>query len=127
MAESKRRGDDDEPLGEGAEADFDELLEEADEEPEAAEKADRKSAVESFERESSDRKAKAGDKSPGIFGRFGRFVREIVAELRKVIWPTRKELLTYTSVVVVFVVIMLTIVGLLDFGFAKAMLAVFGA
>lgn len=62
----------------------------------------------------------------GIFGRMGRFVREVVAELRKVIWPTRKELLTYTAVVVVFVTIILTIVGLLDLGFAKVVLYVFG-
>jgi preprotein translocase subunit SecE len=62
----------------------------------------------------------------GIFGRLTRFVREVVAELRKVIWPTRKELLTYTAVVVVFVAVMLAIVALLDFGFAKGVLFVFG-
>jgi preprotein translocase subunit SecE len=62
----------------------------------------------------------------GVFGRILRFVREVVAELRKVIWPTRKELLTYTAVVIVFVTVMLTIVGLLDLGFAKAVLWVFG-
>ena len=39
----------------------------------------------------------------GFFGRIARFFREVVAELRKVIWPTRKELLTYTAVVIVFV------------------------
>jgi preprotein translocase subunit SecE len=50
----------------------------------------------------------------------------VVAELRKVIWPTRKELITYTAVVIVFVSIMLTVVGLLDYGFAKAVLWVFG-
>ena len=61
-----------------------------------------------------------------IFARFANFVREVVAELRKVNWPTRKELLTYTAVVVVFVAIMLTIVGSLDFGFAKGVLWVFG-
>ena len=54
------------------------------------------------------------------------FFREVVAELRKVIWPTRKELLTYTAVVVVFVAVMLTIVAVLDFGFAKGVLWVFG-
>ena len=62
----------------------------------------------------------------GIFGRLARFVREIVAELQKVIWPTRKELLTYTTVVVVFVAIMMTFVSLLDVGFAKVMFYVFG-
>ena len=67
------------------------------------------------------------DSGPNIFGRFLRFVREIVAELRKVIWPTRKELVTYTSVVVVFVAVMLTIVAGLDVGFAKVMILVFGS
>ena len=62
----------------------------------------------------------------GIIFRLINFVREVVAELRKVIWPTRKELITYTAVVIVFVTIMLTVVGLLDFGFAKVVLWVFG-
>ncbi|GAA1746990.1 preprotein translocase subunit SecE [Luedemannella helvata] len=125
MADSKRRGDDPEAEGAGgSDAELEELLEESeDETPERAEKAERKSAVESFER----RSTKPGEKGPGLFGRFTRFVREVVAELRKVIWPTRKELLTYTSVVIVFVVIMLSIVGLLDLGFAKVLLAIFGA
>jgi preprotein translocase subunit SecE len=71
------------------------------------------------------RKAKAETGRVGIFGRIGRFFREVVAELRKVIWPTRKELLTYTAVVVVFVAVMLTIVAGLDFAFAKGVLWVF--
>ena len=65
-----------------------------------------------------DRAVKIGDESPGIGGRIARFIREVVAELRKVNWPSRKELLTYASVVIVFVVIMMSIVGLLDYGFA---------
>jgi preprotein translocase subunit SecE len=122
VADSKRRGDD--TAAESAE--LEELLdEEAEESAERGDKAD--SAVEKAERRSGERKAKDDDRRPGIFGRFVRFVREVAAELRKVIWPTRKELLTYTSVVVVFVVIMLTVVGLLDLGFAKLMLLVFGA
>ncbi len=72
-----------------------------------------------------DSKVKSED-GPGVFGRLARFIREIVAELRKVIWPTRKELITYTSVVVVFVTIMLTIVAGLDWMFAKGVLFVFG-
>jgi preprotein translocase subunit SecE len=54
------------------------------------------------------------------------FVRQVVAELRKVIWPTRKELITYTSVVLVFVVIMVLLVAAFDFAFTKGVLAVFG-
>jgi preprotein translocase subunit SecE len=54
------------------------------------------------------------------------FYKQVVAELRKVIWPTRKELLTYTSVVLVFVVIMVAIVGVFDFVFGQGVLQVFG-
>jgi preprotein translocase subunit SecE len=82
---------------------------------------------------SKDLKTKDGKKtkvkeggSNNIFARLINFIREVVAELRKVIWPTRKELSTYTLVVVVFVIIMLAIVGGLDFGFAKLVLWSFG-
>ncbi|RJQ69436.1 preprotein translocase subunit SecE [Pseudonocardiaceae bacterium YIM PH 21723] len=60
------------------------------------------------------------------FKRLSRFVREVVAELRKVIWPTRKQLVTYTMVVLVFVVFMVSFVSLLDYGFASGVLALFG-
>ena len=66
------------------------------------------------------------DAAPGILGRIVRRFRETVAELQKVIWPTRKELLTYTTVVVIFVALIMSIVAGLDFGFAKLMFAVFG-
>lgn len=62
----------------------------------------------------------------GIVGRLFRFLREVIAELRKVIWPTRKELVTYTTVVIVFVTIMFTIVATLDAVFAWGVLKVFG-
>ncbi|MEO3811702.1 preprotein translocase subunit SecE [Sphaerisporangium sp. B11E5] len=54
------------------------------------------------------------------------FYRQIVAELRKVIWPTRKALINYTTVVLVFVLIMVGIVAGLDFLLTKGVLAVFG-
>ena len=54
------------------------------------------------------------------------FVRQVVAELRKVIWPTRRELITYTTVALVFVLIMVGIVSALDYGFTKGVLALFG-
>ena len=54
------------------------------------------------------------------------FFRQMVAELRKVIWPTRKELVTYTVVCLVFVLFMVVIVTSLDYGFTKLVFAVFG-
>jgi preprotein translocase subunit SecE len=56
---------------------------------------------------------------------FRQYIREIQAELRRVNWPTRAEVITY-SIVVVFVVAVLT--GLVfgaDLGFAQAIIALF--
>ena len=64
--------------------------------------------------------------SGGPFARLSRFVREVIAELGKVIWPTRKELVTYTAVVIVFVSVMTALVAGLDIGFAKLVVWVFG-
>jgi preprotein translocase subunit SecE len=50
-----------------------------------------------------------------------------VAELRKVIWPTRKELVTYAVVVVFFIAVLMTIIAGFDYGFASAVQWVFGS
>jgi preprotein translocase subunit SecE len=54
------------------------------------------------------------------------FYKQVVHELRKVIWPTRRELVTYTAVVLVFVVFMVALVSIYDFGASQAVLKVFG-
>jgi preprotein translocase subunit SecE len=64
--------------------------------------------------------------SKGRGGAPTRFVRESVSEMRKVLWPSRTELVTYAIVVIVFVVIMVAIVAGLDFGFTKLVLSLFG-
>jgi preprotein translocase subunit SecE len=64
--------------------------------------------------------------SPGAGGKPARFVRESVSEMRKVLWPSRSELITYGIVVIIFVVIMVAIVAGLDIGFAKLVLLLFG-
>ena len=70
-------------------------------------------------------RTRGGDR-PGRIRNIGTFYRQVVAELRKVIWPTRKELVTYTTVVVFFVLVMVAIVAVFDLAFGKAVLAVFG-
>ena len=54
------------------------------------------------------------------------FVRESVAELKKVVWPTGNQLQQYFVVVLVFVLIMIGIVFLLDLGFGTVMLKLLG-
>jgi preprotein translocase subunit SecE len=62
----------------------------------------------------------------GRGGKPTRFVRESISELRKVLWPSRHELVTYSIVVIIFVVIMVSIVAGLDIGFARLTLLLFG-
>jgi preprotein translocase subunit SecE len=66
------------------------------------------------------------DSRPGMFTRLFRFLREVVAELRKVIWPTRKQMITYTAVVLVFVAFMVAVIAGLDFALIKGVQALFG-
>ncbi len=54
------------------------------------------------------------------------FIRQVTAELRKVIWPTRNELVTYTAAALMFIVVMSAIVLSLDYGFTKLVFWVFG-
>ncbi len=54
------------------------------------------------------------------------YLKQVVAELRKVIWPNRKQMGSYTSVVLAFLVFMVTLIGLVDLGWAKLVLLVFG-
>ena len=68
----------------------------------------------------------ARESKRGPFARLALFLKQVIAELRKVVTPTRKELLSYTGVVLVFVIIMMALVGAMDWVFALAVTYVFG-
>jgi preprotein translocase subunit SecE len=70
--------------------------------------------------------ASKDEKKLGIVARIGLFYRQIVSELRKVVWPTRKQLSTYTAVVLVFVTFIIAVVSLLDLVLTKIVFLVFG-
>lgn len=56
----------------------------------------------------------------------GQFVKESVAELGKVVWPTSSMVGQYFAVVLVFVTFIIALVSLLDLGFGWALLKLFG-
>jgi preprotein translocase subunit SecE len=70
------------------------------------------------------KKERAAKRNP--FARIALFIRQVIGELKKVVTPTRKELLSYTGVVLVFVVIMMALVSLLDWVFGLGVVWVFG-
>jgi len=53
------------------------------------------------------------------------FAREVRDELRQVAWPNRSEMLNYTTIVLVVLVVMTSLIFLLNFGFGKAVLFMF--
>jgi len=62
----------------------------------------------------------------GFFARIALFIRQVINELKKVVTPTRKEMVSYTLVVLAFVIIMMALVTGFDFGFGWLVAAVFG-
>jgi preprotein translocase subunit SecE len=55
----------------------------------------------------------------GFIGRIREFVREVLAEFRKVTWPSRPELINSTVVVVVLTVVIAVFLGVVDVGLTR--------
>ena len=53
------------------------------------------------------------------------YIRQVAEELRKVIWPTRNQMVTYTIVVFLFLIFMTALVSGVDFGAGKLVEIVF--
>jgi preprotein translocase subunit SecE len=66
------------------------------------------------------------EKRPNLFARTALFYRQIITELRKVVWPSRSDLTSYTTVVITFVLVIMALVYGLDTGFVKLASIVFG-
>ena len=54
------------------------------------------------------------------------FVKEVIAELKKVAWPSRQEVVAYSIVVLVSSIIIAAMIFGMDFVFTRAVLALFG-
>ena len=67
-----------------------------------------------------------GAEDLGLFARIALFYRQVINELRKVVWPSRNMLTTYTGVVLVFVSFIIAVVSLFDLGLTKLVFFVFG-
>ena len=70
-------------------------------------------------------KAKS-DKSRNPIAYVFNYLKQVIAELRKVIWPNRKQMVSYTTVVLVFLAFMVALIGGVDLGLTKLVTLVFG-
>ncbi|MCX6403221.1 MAG: preprotein translocase subunit SecE [Actinobacteria bacterium] len=66
-----------------------------------------------------------GSRNP--FTRASIFVQESIAELRRVVWPTQKQVVTYTVIVLVFVTVMSLLVSAIDILVGRGILRIFGS
>ena len=73
-----------------------------------------------------ERKSKDKGSSVNYFQMVGQFLRECKIELKKVKWPTRKELLASTAVVIVLVLLVGLFLGLIDVGLIRIIRAIVG-
>ncbi|KAF0119371.1 MAG: preprotein translocase subunit SecE [bacterium] len=55
-----------------------------------------------------------------------KFLREVKVELKKVSWPSRKETIGSTSVVLVVVIIVAMFLGLIDIGLSRLIRIILG-
>ncbi|WKG04696.1 preprotein translocase subunit SecE [Mycolicibacterium sp. HK-90] len=107
--------------GAGGKADSDEAVESD------AESSDDDVTADSGKSKKAKRKAKAKtgpSRNPIMF--VVNYLKQVVAELRKVIWPNRKQMVSYTTVVLVFLVFMVALIYGADLGLAKLVSLVFG-
>ncbi len=68
----------------------------------------------------------SAEQKPNLFIRIALFYRQVISELRKVVWPTRAQLTTYTYVVLVFVGFVILVVSIFDLGLTKIVFWIFG-
>ena len=84
--------------------------------------AENEKAVQAKKDKKSDKNAK-----PGFFARAGKWFRDMRSELKKVQWPTRKQTINNTLIVIVCVVIVGIFIALFDFVAGEAIRLLIGA
>lgn len=60
------------------------------------------------------KKEKKTDKKPGLFARVGKWFRDMKSELKKVQWPSRKQTINNTLIVIACVIVVGIFIGLFD-------------
>ena len=80
-----------------------------------------KAASDKAEKAKKDKKSDKKSK-PGFFARIGRWFRELKVELKKVVWPTGKQTLNNTLIVIACVVFVIWIFDAVAGGLIQALI-----
>ena len=71
-------------------------------------------------------KAKDKNKKPGLFARIKKYFSSVRSEMKRVVWPSKKELINYTVTVCVSLIVVGVVIALLDAGIGQALVAFSG-
>ena len=85
--------------------------------------------AEDIKKEKSDNSGKPVKKEKArLTDRVKKFFKDYKSEMKKVVWPTRPQLIRHTTVVLIAIIFMAAIIGLLDliFGFGISRLTLIG-
>lgn len=73
------------------------------------------------------KKDKKSEKKPGFFARIGKWFRDMKSELKKVQWPTRKQTVNNTLIVIACVIVVGICIALFDYVAGEAIRLLIGA
>ena len=73
--------------------------------------AEKKAVAKTTDKQAAAKKSDSGKKRFNLVKTF----KDMWAELKKVTWPSRKDLIRQSTVVIVFVLILTVVVGLMDY------------
>ena len=62
---------------------------------------------------------KSKQKKPGFFSKVAKWFRDLRSEAKKVVWPSGKQVVNNTAIVILVVIVVCAFVALLDFGFGQ--------
>lgn len=58
---------------------------------------------------------KSAPKKPGFFVRMKKYFKDLKSEIKKVVWPNKKQVINNTSIVIAFLIVSSIIIGAFDF------------
>ena len=83
-------------------------------------------AVAKTEKKPEKKPEKKSDKKPGVFRRLLNYLGEVRSEMRRVVWPSKEELKSYSSAIIVMLIIFGVIIWLVDSGIVAVLVGYTG-
>ena len=88
----------------------------------AAKKSRAANADEKPEKKPADKKAeKKANKKPGVFRRLANYLGDVRSEMRRVVWPSKSELKSYSLAIIVMLIVFGVVIWLVDSGIVAAL------